>query len=820
MAVATFPAQKELNEFWDKLITKTPGKVTAIFPKSLYEHLLPRKPQDGKTKARNAAESYAAAVAECKAKVKRIVRECHQTNEKFTDPDFDIESDFWCKNCIEGLVPFSYADDSGPVGPYGLGEALNTVLASGILGPLPSASVDLRTLGTALNIPSSASGPESVHRIDWIFDGQHKFTVDGFDTNDVRQGGNGDCWWISAVATLCSVKGVMERVCVVQDEECGVYGFVFHRDGEWISTVVDDNLYLSNDDFEVTYGNYYDSTGDQEREWKKTKQTGSKALYYAKCADSNETWLPLLEKAYAKVHGDYSSIEGGWSGEAVEDMTGGVTTTITTNKILSRERLWKDLLNEEQHFIFGCSSPAINGSGDSDERKGLALNHAYSIRRAVEEQDENGNKVRLVLVRNPWGKRSWNGMGEWNGPWSDGSKEWTPYWLSKLNHRFGDDGEFWMTFDDLLKRFDVIDRTRLFNEEWSIIQEWTSVNVSWVSGYLNTKFIVEVKKGGQFVIVLSQLDERYFVGLEGQYSFELTFLLQEEGAQPGDHIIRARAPSNRGSNRAVSAEVDLEPGRYEVLPKILASRNDAKQTVEEVVKELADKNPQKLRQIGLNYDLAHAKVHFEEEPPKKPKEAKQDDKSADQSASKKCDIQQPLKAESESFEITIVEPSKEEAKSDDAKVLATAKEEPKADKASEEKKPGEVSVEKEEKAEEKREEQPQKQMEGKPEGKSEEEAKESPLAEQSESSKAISAPLESVPEEPLKSPSAPPPYDPLPGREPSGSPSVVGDGVSIAGDAAPQPAANPPDAEHDKTAWNAVCVISLRVFSKDPETTI
>lgn len=43
---------------------------------------------------------------------------------------------------------------------------------------------------------------------------------------------------------------------------------------------------------------------------------GSKALHFAKCHDDNETWLPLLEKAYAKAHGDYGAIEGGWAGYA------------------------------------------------------------------------------------------------------------------------------------------------------------------------------------------------------------------------------------------------------------------------------------------------------------------------------------------------------------------------------------------------------------------------------------------------------------------------------------------------------------------------
>lgn len=801
--------QQTLNEFWDSLITKKPGKVTSIFPPSLYANLLPPRHKKGPAKGKNAAESYETAAEECRNKVKRIVRECNRTNEKFTDPDFDIEGDFRRENCLKGLLSCLDDDDSGPsssgsVSVFQLKECLTTLNDSGILAS-PMVSLDMNLLSKCLDYSNSRSsgGPGSVHRVEWIYENP-SFVVDGYSSSDVRQGRNGDCWWIAAVATLCSLEKLMDKVCVARDEECGVYGFVFHRDGEWVSTVIDDNLYLTDEDFDV-YGDTYDASGEKERKYKKNNQTGSDALYFAKCADANEIWLPLLEKAYAKVHGDYEAIEGGISGEAVEDMTGGVTTNIMTNKILSKERLWKELLNVNKQFIFAASSPWLGS--DSEARRGLALSHAYSILKAVEEEDEEGNKVRLVLIRNPWGKRAWNGVGEWNGPWSDGSKEWTPYWMNKLNHRFGDDGEFWMSYDDLRSKFDMLDRTRLFDHEWTVVQQWTSVNVSWVSGYLNTKFLVEIKKAGPTVFVLSQLDDRYFRGLEGQYRFDLHFLLQEEGAEAGDHIVRARGAWF--GNRSISAEVDLEPGRYEVLPKVAAIKIPTKPEVQDVVKELAEKNPQKLRQIGMNYDIANAKgvVELTEEE-KKAKEAKE--KAKKEKAEKE-------KAEKKKAEKKKAKKPKHKGKKKAEKEEVAEKKKDKPEAKEEEKKEEESSEEESEEDIEEGKEGEDGEDEGVDESEDEEESEESEEEEEEEGgakTKTGKHKKKTAPAAPKLSAAADYPTPPEVGADPDGGPSLED------ADAAPQPAANPPPTEEKINPWNAVCIIGLRVYSKDQDVTI
>jgi hypothetical protein len=83
--------------------------------------------------------------------------------------------------------------------------------------------------------------PKSVKRVGEIFD-DPKFYIEGPTASDVRQGRDGDCWLMSALCTLSNKPGLIERICVARDEAVGVYGFVFHRDGEWFSEIIDDKV--------------------------------------------------------------------------------------------------------------------------------------------------------------------------------------------------------------------------------------------------------------------------------------------------------------------------------------------------------------------------------------------------------------------------------------------------------------------------------------------------------------------------------------------------------------------------------------------------
>ncbi|KAJ5129614.1 uncharacterized protein N7515_005653 [Penicillium bovifimosum] len=482
------PPQESVKQFWERFNTKYPGKVYTVLPDNSYARTRAKRVPSGRIQGHEAVKSYEQARWECRKSVERIVKECERINQKYTDPHFDIEVD----------------------------------LKSG-----------RRHYLDGLDKPNPEMRPRGVKRV------TPQFFVNGPTASDVRQGYDGDCWLMAALCTMGNKEELIEKICVARNEKVGIYGFVFYRDGEWQQCIVDDKLYLRAADYDESIDErplWDDITrNDPEEEYRRVWQTGSRVLYFAQCVDENETWLPLLEKAFAKAHGDYSAIEGGFVGEAIEDLTGGVTSEVLSSNILDKDRFWKEeLMKVNTEFLFGCGTGLFSNwldpkyRGPPRDRKGISEGHSYSI---MEAREIDGQ--RLLRLRNPWGRK------EWHGAWGDGSKEWTPEWMKTLGHTFGNDG----------------------------------------------------------------LDTRYFKGLAGEYSFVLKFRLQKDGEE--DYLVRSQNSHFMG--RSVNAEINLEPGRYQVLMKITAFRHEELESTEETVRQLASTRREKLVQVGLSYDLAHAK---------------------------------------------------------------------------------------------------------------------------------------------------------------------------------------------------------------------
>ncbi|XP_064809139.1 calpain-3-like isoform X3 [Oncorhynchus masou masou] len=287
-----------------------------------------------------------------------------------------------------------------------------------------------------------------------------QFIVGGASRTDICQGDLGDCWLLAAIACLTLNEKLLYRV-VPQDQSYsegygGIFHFQFWRYGDWVDVVIDDRI--------PTFNNQ---------------------LVFTKSAERNEFWSALLEKAYAKLHGSYEALKGGNTTEAMEDFTGGVTEFYEMKE--APKELYKIMKKAlERGSMMGCSIDSlVPARFETRTVSGLVKGHAYSVT-AVEEckqSQHKASKVRLVRLRNPWGQV------EWNGPWSDNSKEWVS--LSKgekdqLQHQSAEDGEFWMSFEDFKKNYTKIEICNLTPDalEDDKIHKWTvSVNEGrWVRG--------------------------------------------------------------------------------------------------------------------------------------------------------------------------------------------------------------------------------------------------------------------------------------------------------------------------------------------------
>lgn len=174
-------------------------------------------------------------------------------NSKYRDPHFDLELDlkFGRRDCLDSLdnerdgnkgrryVGRRRGRDSPLKDRMGTWNEAPPPKSGTIMGLL--SAVDKERAVTTDGDAEDRLRPLAVKRVVDVFDNP-QFFINGPTANDVRQGRDGDCWLMAALCTLSNKSGLIERCCIAHDVDVGVYGFVFHRDGEWISEIIDDKV--------------------------------------------------------------------------------------------------------------------------------------------------------------------------------------------------------------------------------------------------------------------------------------------------------------------------------------------------------------------------------------------------------------------------------------------------------------------------------------------------------------------------------------------------------------------------------------------------
>lgn len=265
-----------------------------------------------------------------------------------------------------------------------------------------------------------------------------QFVVDDMTPGDIIQGVVGDCWLLGSFCCLATRVELLNNLIVYNGMEYGVVVLQFFKNGEWKPVVVDTRL-------------PYDSK--------------AKKLLYARCERNDEFWICFLEKAYAKLYKCYQELDGGKMQEGLVDLTGGITEKINVKDVVGEGpiqpartlELWKAMKQSFQlGYLMGCSLNDKNAKV-SMSPEGIVVNHAYGVISIREIQG-----LKLIRLRNPWGK------GEWRGSFSDDDDNWDNYkgLREALGHELKDDGVFWMEFKDWCMNFNKVYLAKIFPSTW------------------------------------------------------------------------------------------------------------------------------------------------------------------------------------------------------------------------------------------------------------------------------------------------------------------------------------------------------------------
>lgn len=206
------------------------------------------------------------------------------------------------------------------------------------------------------------------------------FGPDGPKPLDVRQGGLGDCWFLSALMSIAGKRPDIIKKMIKPNPD-GTYTVTFQNPDH---IVVD------------AQGNKYTVPGSTISTvvTPTVPMNANGTPKYAQ--DGGPIWPEILEKGYAQTYGGskgWQGIEGGFGTEAIPRVTG--YDTSRSFFFPSFDDLKKQ--SDNGAIITADTSPTIFGYlGPSD--KNLVAGHAYSVQNVYTD----GNGQQMVDLINPW----------------------------------------------------------------------------------------------------------------------------------------------------------------------------------------------------------------------------------------------------------------------------------------------------------------------------------------------------------------------------------------------------------------------------------
>ncbi|KAF2892192.1 hypothetical protein ILUMI_13981, partial [Ignelater luminosus] len=339
----------------------------------------------------------------------------------------------------------------------------------------------------------------------------------------------GDCWLMSALSALIQRdEDIIKSLFITNQKSAnGKYQIRLCKDGVWITVVIDDFLPC---------------------------KIG--CLHYAE-VERKQMWLPLLEKAAAKLYGCYEGLDYGLRYEAFGLLTDAPCETVYIQRTsyaddFDADAIWLRLLANGKclyPMVASCGTNGMNVEEIEYQRTGLSSNHIYAV---LDVREIDGH--RLIQLRDPYGSTTWK------GDWSNRSDLWTPSLKTRLLQNDAKGEAFWISFKDILKYFFVFGVCKIRD--------------GWTNTRFTGTFPVETQElsGVSFVVpepmeidfVLYQENQRYMEPAKRrQMDISLAIFRKVSSCPPGYEIVGF---SNRTLHPVLYYTQTLDCGEYMIVP--------------------------------------------------------------------------------------------------------------------------------------------------------------------------------------------------------------------------------------------------------------
>jgi hypothetical protein len=238
------------------------------------------------------------------------------------------------------------------------------------------------------------------------------------ELNDVKESPLYGCDLYSALACMTEYPSRLLKVFSSKDaNKHGAYSV---------------NLSVSGMPYEIMLDDYFPC-----------KKNGKPIYSYSK---TQELWFMLMEKAFAKLFGNFFELKSIYISEALE-MLSGMPSTQQSLAVVNEDDLWNKMLDHDK-------KNHIMAAGNY-EKSGTTGNRIFTVASLYDSES-----YRIIKLKNPWEDFQWR-----IGKFCEFSPAWTPELKQEIGYLQADKSCFYMTLSEFRENFDMMSVCH-FQENW------------------------------------------------------------------------------------------------------------------------------------------------------------------------------------------------------------------------------------------------------------------------------------------------------------------------------------------------------------------